>query len=286
VGTNTSGADLGNEGYGIYLEGYSDPSRGITPTSADGNVVGFNAEAGFRLNSAAVGRGHRLVNNFVGTDASNRNLGNGTDGIIVDQPLAVVGEPTRGNVVGFNAGDGIRVKDATDATIQSNFVGVAKDGSDVGNTGAGIQVMIGDQDSTSSRAIVGYAVTARTSSSDPSLPTNTPWASGGGQGNEIAFNGGGAIVLDEFSGGFGGVEEVSIRGNRAYQNGGLGIDLGEDGVTTNDNPTDGDTGENQLQNFPELEDPTTEYDPNTNTISVEQLLVSARRGLLRDRRHR
>ena len=69
----------------------------------------------------------------------------------------------------------------------------------------------------------------------------------GGQGNIIASNSGKGVVvganLADTS------IHVAIRGNSIYSNGGLGIDLANNGVTVND-ANDADTGPNTLINFP------------------------------------
>jgi hypothetical protein len=69
------------------------------------------------------------------------------------------------------------------------------------------------------------------------------------EGNVITANeGDGVSVVD----GEGSSSGNSILSNSIWDNGGLGIDLGDDGVTVNDLPTDADTGPNGLQNFPML----------------------------------
>jgi hypothetical protein len=65
--------------------------------------------------------------------------------------------------------------------------------------------------------------------------------------NTIAFNGFNGITVQNG----GTVTNNSIVGNRIFQNGALGIDLGGAGVTPND-PLDGDGDANDLQNFPIL----------------------------------
>jgi hypothetical protein len=67
-----------------------------------------------------------------------------------------------------------------------------------------------------------------------------------GQGNEIAFNEAGGVIVE------GAATGNRISGNSIHDNdqqGGLGIDLGDDGPTAND-PGDVDTGPNMLMNKP------------------------------------
>ena len=78
-------------------------------------------------------------------------------------------------------------------------------------------------------------------------PNNTVGGSQSGEGNVIAFNGSSGISAGKS------LEDTSvsnsIRGNAIYGNGALGIDLGNDGVSVNDD-LDADTGPNNLRNFP------------------------------------
>ncbi len=66
--------------------------------------------------------------------------------------------------------------------------------------------------------------------------------------NTIAHNGGDGVAVVITTGPS--IKKGIIR-NSIYSNAGLGIDLGNNGVTPND-PSDGDTGPNTLQNYPVL----------------------------------
>jgi trimeric autotransporter adhesin len=67
------------------------------------------------------------------------------------------------------------------------------------------------------------------------------------QANRIIQNGGAGIALSSSA-----LGNQSILRNVIYNNGGLAIDLNNDGVTLNDAAPDADTGPNSLQNFPVL----------------------------------
>src|SRR5207253_3227805 len=66
-----------------------------------------------------------------------------------------------------------------------------------------------------------------------------------GAGNRIAFNSGNGVDFPANVASTGN----AVLGNELFSNGGLPIDLNDDGVTAND-ACDADTGPNNLQNFP------------------------------------
>src|SRR5204862_4002918 len=72
-----------------------------------------------------------------------------------------------------------------------------------------------------------------------------PATVGGTTPNRIGHNGDAGVWIADGAG-------ITVRGNTIDANGGLGIDLGDPGVTAND-PGDADGGPNGLQNFPVLD---------------------------------
>ena len=147
-----------------------------------------------------------------------------------------------GNVISGN-GDGININQngvngnsSLNITVQGNFIGTAADGlTPLGNSKSGI---------------------------DNNCPDNIIGGTVGGQGNVIAFNGQAGVHHR------GAVNNRTL-GNKIFSNGGLGIDLDNDGPNLNDTG-DGDTGANNLQNFPEITAVT-----NTGMTSVDGRLNSA-----------
>jgi hypothetical protein len=117
----------------------------------------------------------------------------------------------------------IRLETNGGNVIQGNFIGTDITTNPAPNTGDGIFI-------SSSRNLIGGI-------------TN-------GAANLIAFNGSNGITLVGASN-----NRNRFLGNSIFSNGGLGIDLGADGITAND-LSDSDAGPNASQNYPVLDDAT------------------------------
>jgi hypothetical protein len=219
----TGGAGLaGATQEGIIVAGSTSDTIVGGTTPAERNVVSGNGANGIRVETGS-GIGIAIEGNFVGIDVTGTvALGNHGFGVSAEGPGVTIGgsAPGAGNVVSGNGGDGI-VAYNNNATIEGNFVGTDASGTaPLGNTAHGITVF-GVND-----AHIGD-VTA-------------------GAGNTVAFNTGTGISIYSFGADISG---NTVRGNSVHDNGGIGIDLGNDGVTAND-LGDPDTGANGLQNFP------------------------------------
>ncbi len=206
-------------GVGIKFRVIKDSLVGGTDPAARNVIVGDDdiLDLGYAIATTQTS-GNFIQGNFLGTDVTGTKLLTSADHIIgiYNQPNTIGGSaPGAGNVIaGGTTRGNIWHEAAAGVVIQGNFIGADLTGTiPLGTSSFGIRLANG--------AVVGG--------------TNP------GEGNTIAFNGT-AGVLPKGSGN-------SVRGNRIYQNGGLGIDLQTTGVTIND-LGDGDAGDNLQQNFP------------------------------------
>jgi CSLREA domain-containing protein len=179
-----------------------------------GNVISGNRGAGV---AGVITQGGLIQGNLVGTDATGTlDVGNRTHGVSVGGPEVMIGgpQPEHRNVISGNDGFGISADPRN--VILGNYIGTQIDGvSPLGNSAEGIWV-------------------------------NGGTGTGRADGNVIAYNGGDGIEVYSTSG-------YPLLANSIFSNAELGIELelSNTGPTPND-PGDGDTGSNNLQNFPVL----------------------------------
>lgn len=241
VGTNSSGADLGNDSDGILIE--ANPASGSREVEIfNGNVVGHNGADGVRLD----GDRHDIAGNYVGTNANGDDLGNGDRGIELNGGssvsigfnISVENDADDPNVVGNNTRSGIFISDAGNNEIQGNYIGTNSNEADLGNGGNGIAVSASSGNNANDNT-VGY-------SENQAIPSD-PSPASGESGNIIANNGESGVIIY----GNGNPLNNSIRGNSVYGNANQGISLS--GTNGNDNG-DGDGGPNYGQNYPVITD--------------------------------
>ena len=228
IGTDVNGtADRGNTSYGLYINGSANNTIGGI-SSGEGNVISGNDNYGVYITGSSA-TGNKLQGNYIGTNAAGTSsLGNSLSGVRIDgAPSNTIGGASSGarNVISGNKQYGVVIQNSSANFLQGNFIGTQADGtSPLGNNFHGVLVV-----NTASNNIIGG--------------TNA------GEGNTIASNGGDGVYVELGTGN-------RILSNSIFSNTGLGIDLGTDGVTPND-VGDGDTGANNLQNFPVLTQATT-----------------------------
>lgn len=277
-------AKLPNSASGVAIASQS--SGNLVGMGGAPNVISGNATYGVYIADAGTNN-NAVYANYIGSNESSAfALGNSSDGIHVGNGAVgtLIGDeadPGGRNVISGNAGNGIQVTGVgTDnAIIAGNFIGTNVAGTQaVANGLAGISVVsangvtIGGNSSASIQCISGNTRQGIYAQSTQSLTVR------GGQsaqfiGNQCDINYSGVgngmqgILLDNaqhssitpylvaYNGGAGiaviGASATSnlLRPTMDFGNGGLAIDLGNDGRTTNDTG-DGDTGPNGLLNYP------------------------------------
>jgi CSLREA domain-containing protein len=239
IGTNAAGTASIQNYQGVEIQSGTGNHVGGTIATAR-NVISGNANSGVRV----AGSGNFIEGNLIGTTAAGTApLGNGNQGIRVENASNTIIDR---NVVAANADVGIRTAGTSPGTIlKGNHIGTDYGGAiDLGNAVHGVYL-------DSSLTTVGGATDSH--------------------GNVIAFNGGDGIYITGPTGAViarnsvhdnvgAGVHVAAgtahrVSRNMTLGNGGLGVDLAggaEDtfNVTANDASPDGDTGPNNLQNFP------------------------------------
>ncbi|KAF0235755.1 MAG: Na-Ca exchanger/integrin-beta4, partial [bacterium] len=223
IGTDESGTAMAGNQTGIRLLDGS-ASNTIGGNLATGNVISGNIMDGIVI-SGNGSDNNLIAGNVIGVDASTgRNqLPNLNDGIRIAASAKSnnIGSGTSdtANIISGNLGNGITLTGTTtnNNKISSNFIGVLSNNAARSNGQSGVFI---------------------TDNAD----TNTI-----GPGNSIAFNSRNGITVGANSSA-NGVVRNRISRNSIFMNVGLGIDLGNDGVTLNDN-NDGDNGPNTLINF-------------------------------------
>lgn len=221
IGLRPDGTVRGNF-MDIAITGSTATIGGVNP--ADRNVIS-NADFGVVCNGGQA----TIQGNYIGTDPSGTQPQPNGAGIQVytldpsTQQHNVIGGVAAGagNLISGNSGVGVIIDDfGNGSVVQGNLIGT-----DAAGTGALPNSFAG--------------VFIEHSAFNNLVGGDDPRAS-----NTIAFNGTGVVVTDGSSGNV-------VRKNSIFGNKGLGIDLGGDGVTSND-AQDADTGPNDFQNFPVL----------------------------------
>ena len=226
IGTDSTGMlNRGNGANGIQL--FSDANGNTIggTTAAHRNVISGNTDHGIDFSGTGTDS-NTVIGNYIGTDvAGTADLGNGSDGVAIRSGAQgnTIGGTTAGhrNIISGNDNDGVWITGSgtTLNTVRGNWIGVAADGSPLGNSYHGVAVEF----EASDNLVGGIAA---------------------GAGNRIEGNAWDGVAVNGGDG-----DGNAIIGNSISSNVGLGIDIDNNGVTPND-PGDGDGGDNDQLNFP------------------------------------
>ena len=145
IGTNWNGtAAVPNSASGIYIDNY--PTNTVGGSGAgEANYISGNTQDGIVITGANA-RGNTILGNYIGLSTGEANLGNGIDGILLDNG-AYQNTIGTNNHIAYNQSDGIEVNGA--ATLYNHIT----QNSTYLNTGEGINLASGGNTSLSVPAI-------------------------------------------------------------------------------------------------------------------------------------
>ncbi len=227
IGTSITGlVDLGNSANGILLINGAQNNTIGDLTMAGRNIISGNTNAGVAIDNVTT-TGNVVIGNYIGLGADGSTLlGNTDDGVHFNTAGAnTVGSLLEAgrNVISSNGLNGVGVADTTGVIIIGNYIGTNPTGTTAKGNGQNGVLVSG----TSSNITIGGTAT--------------------GAGNVIANSSQDGILVSSSS-----ALSATILANSIYSNGEQGIDLGADNGISNNDGGDGDTGTNNLQNFPAI----------------------------------
>src|SRR5208282_3914868 len=196
TGNVVLGSDiLGNVGTGVVIS--DAPNNTIGGTGNAANTIGNNASLGIEITGSGA-TGNVVLGNYIGTNASGANLGNG-DGVLIENSASsnTIGAA---NTIGHNANFGIDITGtgATGNVVQGNFIGTNASDDSLGNGGDG--VLISD---APNNTIGGAGAAANTIGNNGNFGIDIIGTGATGnvvQGNFIGTNADGTAALGNFDG--------------------------------------------------------------------------------------
>ena len=294
IGTDLTGTiALGNGNSGIVINASATATIGGTAAGA-GNVISGNAADGILADGTA--SKELIQGNLIGVDASGtKALPNAGNGIEFSGSSSTIGGTAAGarNVISGNSLNGLFIvtrvikvtglfglvsyvlNPAAGNLVQGNFIGTDATGTQaLGNGLDGVLVEGSSNTIGGTVAESGLPVTSN--------PAANVIRSNGKSGVGVVVatfdvadpNIPGSAVGQPISGSG---QDDAILGNSIYGNGGLGIDLGDDGVNAN-NPAGSPTGPNRLQPYPVIVNfvgPTLDILTGTEVTGASVSLVAA-----------
>ncbi|RMG47966.1 MAG: hypothetical protein D6723_15655 [Acidobacteria bacterium] len=280
IGTDRTGTRTLPNATGVLINESSQNVVGGDQPEAR-NVISGNGD-GIRI----IGPGatqNLIEGNFIGTDATGRSvLGNSQDGVIIDR---APGNTIRQNVISGNNARGVFLfgREAANNLIEENLIGTDVTGT-IGLSNLFHGVFINNaprnvvhKNVISSNNLIGVLIYGpqanwnRVGENLIGIDATQSEAMGNavgifiaesashnviGAANVIAFNSGDGVFIESGTGN-------TVTSNSIFANAGLGINLGADRATPNDDMAgreDADAGANNLQNFPVLHEIVAEND--------------------------
>lgn len=236
IGLNSAGtAAIPNvDGVVISVDSANNTVGGTTDGA--GNVISGNSSGGVEVNSA--GTGNVIQGNYLGTNAAGTAARGNTRGIwILGTNGTVVGGTTAEarNLISGNSNWGVLIQGAASSNnvVQGNYIGT---------NALGTAAIPNGEDGVKLQGADGNTI-GGTAGTTPGGPCT-------GACNLISGNErhGVSVEVDTAT-------DNIVRGNAIYDNGGIGIDLGVDGVTFNHQGVI--AGPNRYQNYPVISVATT-----------------------------